>query len=67
MSVSRRSFFRPRRGRLPPPRVWFWNAQQKPPVGSGWRRHTDPRMGVANAEKLFKYSNQRAKVSHHQG
>jgi uncharacterized protein (DUF362 family) len=37
-------------------------AQQKPPVDPG-ATPQDPRMGVGNAEKLFKYSNSRAKVA----
>jgi len=56
-------FLRPRRA-IAAAQGLVMKAQQKPavPVIPG-RRPQDPRMGVANAEKLFKYSTQRAKVS----
>ena len=61
MSVSRRSFFA-RAGAIAAAQGLVLNAQQNPPVDPG-ATPQDPRMGVANAEKLFKYSNQRAKVA----
>ncbi len=62
MSVSRRSFFA-RAGAIAAAQGLVMKAQQKqPPVDPG-ATPQDPRMGVANAEKLFKYSNQRAKVA----
>src|ERR1035441_5752775 len=61
MSVSRRSFFA-HAGAIAAAQGLVLNAQQKPPVDPG-AAPQDPRMGVANAEKLFKYSNQRAKVA----
>jgi len=61
MSVSRRSFFA-RAGAIAAVQGLAMKAQQKPPVDPG-ATPQDPRMGVGNAEKLFKYSNSRAKVA----
>ena len=64
MSVSRRSFFASA-GALATAQglvLRAQEAQRKVPVDPG-ATPQDPRMGVGNAEKLFKYSQQRAKVS----
>jgi uncharacterized protein (DUF362 family) len=64
MSVSRRSFFA-HAGALATAQglaLRAQEAQRKIPVDPG-ATPQDPRMGVANAEKLFKYSQKRAKVS----
>ena len=64
MSVSRRSFFASA-GAIATAQglvLRAQEAQRKVPVDPG-ATPQDPRMGVGNAEKLFKYSQQRAKVS----
>jgi uncharacterized protein (DUF362 family) len=64
MSVSRRSFFA-RAGVIAAAQglaLKAQEAQRKVPVDPG-ATPQDPRMGVGNAEKLFKYSQKRAKVS----
>jgi len=64
MSVSRRSFFASA-GALATAQglvLRAQEAQRKVPVDPG-ATPQDPRMGVGNAEKLFKYSQKRAKVS----
>src|ERR1035441_6584892 len=61
MSVSRRSFFT-RAGAIAAAQGLAMKAQQKPPVDPG-ATPQDPRMGTGNVEKLFKYSDQRAKVA----
>ena len=61
MSVSRRSFFA-RAGAIAAAQGLAMKAQQKPPVDPG-ATPQDPRMGTGNVEKIFKYSNQRAKVA----
>ena len=60
MSVSRRSFFA-RAGAIAAAQGLALKAQQKPPVDPG-ATPQDPRMGTQNVEKLFKYSDRRAKV-----
>src|ERR1035441_7510769 len=61
MSVSRRSFFA-RAGAIAAAQGLAMKAQQKPPVDPG-ATPQDPRMGAGNVEKLFKYSDHRAKVA----
>ena len=64
MSFSRRSFFASA-GAIATAQglvLRAQEAQRKVPVDPG-ATPQDPRMGVGNAEKLFKYSQQRAKVS----
>jgi uncharacterized protein (DUF362 family) len=61
MSVSRRSFFT-RAGAIAAAQGLAMKAQQRPPVDPG-ATPQDPRMGTGNIEKLFKYSDQRAKVA----
>src|ERR1035438_173516 len=61
MSGTRRSFFA-RAGAIATAQGLALNAQQKPPVDRG-ATPQDPRMGTGNVEKLFKYSDRRAKVS----
>jgi len=61
MSVSRRSFFA-RAGAIAAAQGLILQAQQKPPVDPG-ATPQDPRMGTADAAKLFQYSDKRPKVS----
>ena len=62
MSVSRRSFFA-RAGAIAAAQGLVLKAQQKkPPVDPG-ATPQDPRVGTGNVEKLFRYSDHRAKVA----
>ncbi len=61
MSVSRRSFFA-RAGAIAAAQGLAMKAQQKPPVDPG-ATPQDPRMGVGNIEKQFKYYDGRSKVA----
>jgi uncharacterized protein (DUF362 family) len=61
MSVSRRSFFA-RAGAIAAVQGLAMKAQQKPPVDRG-ATPQDPRMGVGNIEKQFKYYDGRSKVA----
>ena len=61
MSVTRRSFFA-RAGAIATAQGLAVKAQQKPPVDPG-ATPQDPRMGTADAARLFQYSDRRAKVS----
>jgi uncharacterized protein (DUF362 family) len=61
MSVSRRSFFA-RAGAIAAAQGLAMKAQQKPPVDRG-ATPQDPRMGVGNIEKQFKYYDGRSKVA----
>jgi len=61
MSVTRRSFFARAGAIAATAQGLALNAQQKPPVDPG-ATPQDPRMGTAEAAKLFKYSDRRAKV-----
>jgi uncharacterized protein (DUF362 family) len=58
MSVSRRSFFA-RAGAIAAAQGLALKAQQRPPVETP----LDPRMATGDVEKLFKYSDRRAKVA----
>ena len=61
MAVTRRSFFA-RAGAIATAQGLAVKAQQKPPVDPG-ATPQDPRMGTADAARLFQYSDRRAKVS----